>query len=339
MNAHTYIGVGFPCLHGYRCLAIPSDKQSRLGSHLLFVVWLQKEMIMELLEVKDELLNDGTKYTGPLLIENKYRLPHGYGKKEYPSYYVIGKFDKGTLNGPAYINHHHYMMTSQMKNNRGNGWGMMINGGVLTFGVYKSSQLVLNLTNFVEWYFDKILESNYRGTMFHYYPKTGEILIGIPSRKYDDTVSSNFMGFHFMDDGSVYVGTTASLKKTGPLIKFNNNGYIEIGKWVDGNLIEKLSISDILDLYWGMDEDDTLFASLLPPNMKRRKYNKISIDCNTNYFQGQENLADSAYHSVLNKKNTHNDYNGSYAQDVMGYDDATISDAFEGDPDAYWNID
>ena len=36
MNAHTYIGVGFPCLRGYRCLAIPSDKQSRLGSHLLF---------------------------------------------------------------------------------------------------------------------------------------------------------------------------------------------------------------------------------------------------------------------------------------------------------------
>ena len=47
MNAHTYIGVGFPCLHGYRCLAIPSDKQSRLGSHLLFVVWLQKEIMAQ----------------------------------------------------------------------------------------------------------------------------------------------------------------------------------------------------------------------------------------------------------------------------------------------------
>ncbi len=39
-----HIGVGFPYLHGYRCLAIPSDKQLRLGSHLLFVVWLQKEI-------------------------------------------------------------------------------------------------------------------------------------------------------------------------------------------------------------------------------------------------------------------------------------------------------
>lgn len=36
---------------------------------------------------------------------------------------------------------------------------------------------------------------------------------------------------------------------------------------------------------------------------------------------------------------TYDEYRGSYAQDVMGYDDETISDAFEGDPDAYWNID
>lgn len=32
-------------------------------------------------------------------------------------------------------------------------------------------------------------------------------------------------------------------------------------------------------------------------------------------------------------------YAGSYAQDVMGYSDDAIDDAFEGDPDAYWNID
>lgn len=33
------------------------------------------------------------------------------------------------------------------------------------------------------------------------------------------------------------------------------------------------------------------------------------------------------------------EYAGSYAQDVMGYSDDVISDVFEGDPDAYWNID
>jgi hypothetical protein len=33
------------------------------------------------------------------------------------------------------------------------------------------------------------------------------------------------------------------------------------------------------------------------------------------------------------------EYAGSYAQDVMGYSDDVIGDAFDGDPDAYWNID
>ena len=33
------------------------------------------------------------------------------------------------------------------------------------------------------------------------------------------------------------------------------------------------------------------------------------------------------------------DYFGSYAQDVMGYSDDVINDAFDGEPDAYWNID
>ncbi|MDD5870210.1 MAG: hypothetical protein PUC77_01830 [Bacteroidales bacterium] len=33
------------------------------------------------------------------------------------------------------------------------------------------------------------------------------------------------------------------------------------------------------------------------------------------------------------------DYAGTYAQDVAGYSDDVINDVFEGDPDAYWNID
>ncbi len=32
-------------------------------------------------------------------------------------------------------------------------------------------------------------------------------------------------------------------------------------------------------------------------------------------------------------------YAGTYAQDVAGYSDEVIDDAFDGDPDAYWNID
>lgn len=35
----------------------------------------------------------------------------------------------------------------------------------------------------------------------------------------------------------------------------------------------------------------------------------------------------------------YDEFAGSYAHDVMGYSDEDIYDAFDGDPDAYWNID
>lgn len=36
---------------------------------------------------------------------------------------------------------------------------------------------------------------------------------------------------------------------------------------------------------------------------------------------------------------TYTEYNGSYAQDEMGWSDQMIDDVLEGDPDLYWNID
>lgn len=39
------------------------------------------------------------------------------------------------------------------------------------------------------------------------------------------------------------------------------------------------------------------------------------------------------------EEETYEHYNGSYAQDVEGWSDQDIDDVFDGDPDAYWNID
>ena len=36
---------------------------------------------------------------------------------------------------------------------------------------------------------------------------------------------------------------------------------------------------------------------------------------------------------------TYDRYNGTYAQDEMGYSDDDIDTIFDGDPSAYWNID
>lgn len=39
------------------------------------------------------------------------------------------------------------------------------------------------------------------------------------------------------------------------------------------------------------------------------------------------------------KIKTNEKYNGFYAQDEMGYNDDEIDTIFDGNPDAYWNID
>lgn len=59
-----------------------------------------------------------------------------------------------------------------------------------------------------------------------------------------------------------------------------------------------------------------------------------------------ENLEDEDYEEFDNRSfyddyesPTYGRYAGSYAQDEMGYSDDDIDTIFEGDPDAYWNID
>ena len=39
------------------------------------------------------------------------------------------------------------------------------------------------------------------------------------------------------------------------------------------------------------------------------------------------------------EEETYERYRGSYAQDIEGWSDEAIDEVFDGDPDAYWNID
>lgn len=52
-----------------------------------------------------------------------------------------------------------------------------------------------------------------------------------------------------------------------------------------------------------------------------------------------EEYDDNEYYDEDDYGTHYGRYRGSYAQDVMGYSDDVIDDAFEGDPDNYWNID
>lgn len=75
----------------------------------------------------------------------------------------------------------------------------------------------------------------------------------------------------------------------------------EVGTWDDNSSIYR-------DIYDGEDDDE---------------YEEGDFD---NYSSDQE-------------EPTYDRYNGSYVQDEMGYSDDDIDTIFDGDPDAYWNID
>jgi len=58
-----------------------------------------------------------------------------------------------------------------------------------------------------------------------------------------------------------------------------------------------------------------------------------------NWESEQENYNDDYSDYDYRERPTYENYNGSYAQDVEGWSDQDIDDVFDGDPDAYWNID
>lgn len=107
-----------------------------------------------------------------------------------------------------------------------------------------------------------------------------------------------------------------------------NNGFARVIIYDEATSKEK----------WGIID---LKGNIVVPTI----YDRINVNM-TYAIKGGECINLHLFHNSLNKntiysgrERTYNEYNGSEAQDVEGYDDETISDAFEGDPDAYWNID
>lgn len=224
------------------------------------------------LERKDKiLLSDGKLYSGWGYFEGDSFLPHGCGKKFFDGYYAYGNFKNGILNGPAIVSHDYYMVTAFFKNNRGNGWGLTINGGTLIeFGYYQNSKLKTNLLDFVEWYYEKMANSGRTNenmmTMytFNESKEVAELLIGFKGTEPVNGVGNVFMGFRFKSDGSVWVGNTATRTLTGKLIHFTPGGTVIAGDFQNGRFIESHSLQSIIDDYYGTHQYSDDFLELFP---------------------------------------------------------------------------
>lgn len=223
---------------------------------------------MELERTSNIQLADGRIYEGWGFFNGEEFIPNGCGKKYYNNYYTLGNFINGVLDGPAIVSYDYCMYTMQFKNNRGNGWGLSINSGTLIeFGYYKDSKLVNNVLDFVLWYFVKMQKSERKTNMLNVFMskdthEVSDLLIGYKGFPVQEDYGLTYMGFHFMTDGSVWVGNTSDRNFTGNLLHFCTDGTIECGSFDDGNIIEPMELQDMIDIYYGTSNVNIMAALL-----------------------------------------------------------------------------
>lgn len=207
-------------------------------------------------QIEKKKLQDGSIYTGQaLLLQNGFYMPHGYGKKYIsPEMEMTAHWVNGNANGMCYVNMHSAMVTGHFVDSRPEGWCLSVEGGRgFVFGVFHNDDCCLSLGDSVLW----MVRSMDMGLKTSY--KKGQILVG-------EITNNQARGFHFMNNGDLYVGTDDStLSKTGFFFKFTKDGYIQIGEFKDGNLVKELQGEEVIIANGGN-------SSLYKPLNTNKKY-------------------------------------------------------------------
>lgn len=125
------------------------------------------------------------------------------------------------------------------------------------------------------------------------------LLIGYAPKKVSESMILSCMGFRFRADGSVWVGTGNLSTMTGYYIHFRSDGCIDIGKFDDSYLEERMSLQELIDNYFGTQRinEDNPFGSFFRSSPKstfqiereseRELYRDIEEPkVNFNYFTG-----------------------------------------------------
>lgn len=194
-------------------------------------------MIIGTDKVEKKKLEDGSVYTGEArLCQNGFYLPYGWGKKYVSKdLELTGSWLDGNINGVCYINRHIAMFIGHFVDNRPDGWCLSYEEYKgFVFGVFKIYHCVNSLDQAVRWMTKRI----WIGPQIKTSSEKKQILVG---------QIDNAMGFHFMNNGDVYVGKDNSkLDKTGYFFKFTQDGYIQIGRFENGNLVERMDARNVL---------------------------------------------------------------------------------------------
>lgn len=134
----------------------------------------------------------------------------------------------------------------------------------------------------------------------------------------------------------------------------NFEDYYDVKKSL-GNAIIELSLDDQGAIYKELQDSDGIHCFNSKKNISKSNQLKSSNDFEdqlkslvwlehhinriqySEYYKEREEMDSDDFNDSYG--NTYGKYSGTYAQDVAGYSDDVIDDAFDGNPDAYWNID
>lgn len=148
-------------------------------------------------------------------------------------------------------------------------------------------------------------------------------------RDYDSNV------FAIMTDDAFITDKTA-IKQILEEDYKNNSGLY--AKWGIINMNGEEVLPAIYDKVWNFYGKNRFSTKAI---LRGVEYRIFFHDLNPNLpVKGFEKNSRGFFNDTMYENmHSYGEYAGSYAQDVLGYSDEYIDYAFDGDPEAYWNID
>lgn len=124
---------------------------------------------------------------------------------------------------------------------------------------------------------------------------------------------------------------------------YTQNSLLKFGKY-NGSILEDIAKTDPNYINWCIINLDHFYVSEGAIEQLRANSGLvISEEATLALEQKRSKISEASdsndYDFDDYERRTYDDYNGSYAQDEMGWSDQDINDVFGGDADAYWNID
>ena len=95
------------------------------------------------------------------------------------------------------------------------------------------------------------------------------------------------------------------------------------------------TLFDFMKCYGGKPKEGSVYFDIRDGKIYPTPFSQDQSDRNSKYDSGYDDYDDYDDYD----EHHYGEYAGTYAQDVEGYSDEEIDTIFDGEPDAYWNID